>query len=149
VDLFFIVFFQSYWKYTFLVIGFFTLFLPFAVFRSIFLILPHVCIAYANTTTNNTFNGHKIIYLTFKISKKFFGFLTVSHMMVCNLVFSIFLLNHFIWKLNLSEVASSYFLFYPWFLSLFILLYWLLTSVYAKHLISNFELEKGDNRTKF
>jgi hypothetical protein len=32
---------------------------------------------------------------------------------------------------------------------LFILLYWLLTSVYAKHLISNFELEKGDNRTKF
>jgi hypothetical protein len=127
----------------FLVIGIFTLFIPFAIYRSIFLVLPHVCIAYANTTSNNTFNGHEIINITFKISKKFFVFLYLAHILFCNLFFGLFLLNHFNWKLDLSEVMSTYVHLFPWILSIFLIMYWLVKCVYAKLLIHKYELEKG------
>ena len=83
-----------------LVVGIFTLFIPFAIYRSFFIILPHVCIAYANTTSNNTFNGYEMINLAFKISKKYFMFLYLAHIVFCNLFFGLFLLNRFIWKLD-------------------------------------------------
>jgi voltage-gated potassium channel Kch len=130
-----------------LVVGIFTLFIPFAIYRSVFLILPHVCIAYANTTSNNTFNGYEMINLTFKISKKYFVFLYLTHIVFCNLFFGLFLLNRFIWKLDLLEMMSSFMHLFPWILSFFMIMYWLLTCVYAKHLISSFELEKSDIRT--
>jgi hypothetical protein len=129
-----------------LVVGIFTLFIPFAIYRSFFIVLPHVCIAYANTTSNNTFNGYEMIKLTFKISKKYFVFLCLAHIVFCNLFFGLFLLNRFIWKLDLSEMMSSYMHLFPWILSFFLIMYWLLTCVYAKLLIHKYELEKGEKK---
>ncbi len=127
----------------FLVIGIFTLFIPFSIFRSFFLILPHICIAYAHNTSSNTFNGYEILSLTYKYSKTYFWFLCVAHVVVCNLCFGLYLLNYFVLKVNLANVISSNAPYYLWVLSFFMLFYWLITCVYAKLLISKFETEKG------